>query len=56
VSHLSAENRESLPLPRDGGDDPVTIALFCAIGLLITLNVMLRYPDFGVLIAQLNCF
>ena len=27
--------------------DLIAIVIFCAIGLLITLNVILRYPDFG---------
>ena len=38
--------------------DPSLIAIvsFCAIGLLITLNLMLRFPDFGALIAQYNQF
>ena len=34
----------------------IAIVIFCAIGLLITLNLMLRFPDFGALIAQYNQF
>jgi hypothetical protein len=29
--------------------DLIAILAFCAIGLLITMNVMLRYPDLGAL-------
>jgi len=28
----------------------VAIGVFCAIGLLLTLNVMLRFPDFGAML------
>jgi hypothetical protein len=34
----------------------IAIVIFCTIGLLITLNLMLRFPDFGALIAQYNQF
>jgi hypothetical protein len=27
----------------------IAIGIFCAIGLLLTLNVMLRFPDFGAM-------
>jgi hypothetical protein len=27
---------------------------FCAIGLLASINVILRIPDFGVILGQLN--
>jgi hypothetical protein len=30
------------------------ITAFCVVGLLVSLNVMLRIPDFGALISQLN--
>jgi hypothetical protein len=30
------------------------VAAFSAIGLLITLNAMLRIPDFATIISQLN--
>ena len=30
----------------------MAIVFFCAIGLLITVNLILRFPDLGVLIAQ----
>jgi hypothetical protein len=38
--------------------DPSLIAIvtFCVIGLLITLNLMFRFPDLGALIAQYNQF
>jgi|HubBroStandDraft_6_1064221.scaffolds.fasta_scaffold2130809_1 hypothetical protein len=29
---------------------------FCVIGLLVTLNVMFRFPDFGMSVEQLNQF
>ena len=34
----------------------IAIVLFCAIGLLVTLNLMLRFPDLGAIIAQYNQF
>jgi len=36
--------------------DLAAVAIFCAIGLLVLFNVMLRFPDFGALIAQYNQF
>jgi len=36
--------------------DLAAVAIFCAIGLLVMFNVMLRFPDFGALIAQYNQF
>lgn len=33
-----------------------TVAFFCAIGLLIALNLILRFPDFGAVIMQYNQF
>jgi hypothetical protein len=38
--------------------DPGLIAIvqFCAIGLLVTLIVMLSFPDFGALLEQYNQF
>jgi hypothetical protein len=38
--------------------DPSLIAIvsFCVIGLLITLNLILRFPDLGALIAVYNQF
>jgi hypothetical protein len=32
------------------------IVAFCALGLLITLNFILRFPDFGAVIEQYNQF
>jgi hypothetical protein len=36
--------------------DLTTIVAFCAIGLLITINVILRFPDLGILIETYNKF
>jgi hypothetical protein len=36
--------------------DLIMIVAFCAIGLLITLNVMLRFPNLGALIESYNQF
>ncbi len=36
-------------------DLPMIIA-FCLLGLLLTLNLILRFPDFGALIEQYNQF
>jgi hypothetical protein len=32
------------------------VVLFCTIGLLVTLNLILRFPDLGAIIAQYNQF
>lgn len=32
------------------------ILAFCAIGLLVTLNLMFRFPDFGITVEQLAQF
>jgi hypothetical protein len=32
------------------------VVLFCALGLLISLYVMIRYPEFGAIIDQCNQF
>ena len=36
--------------------DLTAVVLFCAIGLLATINVILRFPDLGAIIAQCNQF
>ena len=36
--------------------DLVAVVAFCVIGLLIVLNVILRFPDFGAVIEQYNQF
>ena len=46
----SASRRES----SDSGFLPV--AVFCVIGFLVTLNVILRCPELGGTIAQYNLF
>jgi hypothetical protein len=33
-----------------------TIVAFCLIGILVTLNIALRFPDFGGLVADLGSF
>jgi hypothetical protein len=32
------------------------VTLFCAIGLLISLNLILRFPDAGLFVEQYNVF
>jgi hypothetical protein len=34
----------------------IAVAAFCAIGLAITINVLLRHPDVGLTIEQLDLF
>jgi len=34
----------------------VMVVAFCAIGLLVTANMMLRVPDFGAIVEQLEQF
>jgi len=42
---------------REGADSGfLSVAAFCTIGLLVTLNVILRFPEFGAIIAQYNLF
>jgi hypothetical protein len=36
--------------------DLIATVLFCTIGILVTLIVMLRFPDLGALIEQYNQF
>jgi hypothetical protein len=36
--------------------DLQSVAIFCAIGLLATINAVLRFPDFGAALAQLAVF
>lgn len=36
--------------------DLMAVVAVCAIGLLVTLNVILRFPDFGILIESYNQF
>jgi hypothetical protein len=36
--------------------DLPTIIAFCLLGLLLTLNLILRFPDLGALIEQYNQF
>lgn len=32
------------------------VAAFCIIGILLTLNVALRFPEFGAVVAELDSF
>lgn len=36
--------------------DLQAVAIFCAIGLLLTINVMVYFPDFGLQLAELSVF
>jgi hypothetical protein len=36
--------------------DLIAVVTFCVLGLLIALNVILRFPDLGALIEQYNQF
>ena len=36
--------------------DLQAVVAFCLIGLLLTLNVMFRFPELGAIIAQYNQF
>jgi hypothetical protein len=36
--------------------DLQTVFFFCTIGLLVTFNVVLRFPNFGETVAQLAIF
>jgi hypothetical protein len=36
--------------------DLIVVAIFCAIGFLVTVNVVLRFPDFAASVEQLEQF
>jgi hypothetical protein len=36
--------------------DLIAVFFFCTIGLLITVNIVLRFPDFGAAMEQLEQF
>jgi hypothetical protein len=36
--------------------DPPAVAAYCAIGVLLALNLILRFPEFGAVIEQYNQF
>ena len=36
--------------------DLLTVVTFCLVGLLLSLNFILRFPDFGAVIEQYNQF
>lgn len=36
--------------------DLQAVFFFCTIGFLVTINVVLRFPDFGLTVAQLAMF
>jgi hypothetical protein len=46
----------SWPAKEHVDPDLIATVLFCAIGLLVTLIVMLSFPDLGALIQQYNQF
>ncbi len=59
---LSLRSRISTDFKVDGSDTTwsannlLIVASFCAIGLMITANLILRFPDLGGLIEQYNQF
>ena len=47
--------RDQKTARRSWFDDNLAIVVaFCLVGLLVTLNVMFRVPDFGAVLSQLN--
>ncbi len=34
--------------------DLITVVIFCGIGILVTVNVILRFPDFGARLQELS--
>lgn len=36
--------------------DLIAVVTFCAIGVLVTINVILRFPDFGAIAEQIDRF
>jgi hypothetical protein len=48
---------ESRPIiPAQTEYEFLTVAIFCLMGLLLALNLMIRFPDFGTVIAEYNQF
>lgn len=46
---------EAEPLRRARrNNDLAAVAIFCALGLLITLYVVIRHPEFGAIMAQFS--
>jgi len=37
-------------------NDVQAVVLFCVIGLLLTINVIVRFPEFGAQVAELAVF
>lgn len=54
-SRTTANNRDGAKNWAVDWELPLVLS-FCALGLLITFNLMLRFPDLGSLIAQYNQF
>jgi hypothetical protein len=42
------------PLKATANSDLAALALFCALGLLISVYVVIRHPEFGAIIAQVS--
>jgi esterase/lipase superfamily enzyme len=49
-----AERRAAIPA--DMEYQFLTIVTFCLLGLLVALNLIVRFPDFGTVIAEYNQF
>jgi len=57
AQHPSAlENARARIVAALGGGDLQAVAIFCLIGFLLTFNVIVRFPDFGRLVAELAVF
>jgi hypothetical protein len=39
-----------------GNSDLQAVAIFCTIGLLLTFNAIVRFPEFGLRVAELAVF
>jgi hypothetical protein len=47
-------NRTVVPVEKEY--EFLTLVAFCLLGSLVALNVMVRFPDFGTVIAEYNQF
>ena len=47
---------KTFPAKASISTDWVPVAAFSLIGLLLALNVMLRFPEWGAMVAELNQF
>ncbi|MFY9835196.1 MAG: hypothetical protein WAK55_01775 [Xanthobacteraceae bacterium] len=43
-------------IPAEAEYEFLAVAIFCLLGLLVALSLIMRFPDFGTVIAEYNQF